>query len=155
MGGLGAIKTALRFPKLFSVVAANSPALVPFSIWDSFWKWVHYFGRHPIDSYRGTYLIWDTRRAFRTRANFDLHDPVLEVAHFAENFDPGLFPKFYFDVGNQDFYGFQEGFARLKMMLDKTGYAYTSDFYPNGTHDIENEPVQRENLLRWLIEKLR
>lgn len=152
MGGLGAIKTALRFPHLFATVAANSAALVPFNVHAPMEHWKAYFDRHPIYQVQGRWLIWDARRAFPSAEIFDQHDPSVLVAQLT---DSASFPKMYLDVGGRDHYGFQEGFFRFLAAVKKRGLVVESNYYPEGTHYPRREPHQRENVLRFLIERIR
>lgn len=149
MGGWGALKTALRFPEMFSMAAVNSPALVPYSVFDSYGLWTKYADRHPLTRAEAWFLVWDGRRAFDNRKNFSAHDPSHLIASWEKSRE--LLPRLYFDVGDRDHYGFQEGIERFKHALSARGVPYLDRFYPGGTHDVHKEPEQRENLIRVLL----
>ena len=148
MGGLGAIKTALRHPHLFFLAAANSAALVPFNVFEPMSRWKSYFDRHPIGNLKGSFLINRARSTFRTAENFDLHDPLKIVTAFASE----LWPALYFDVGGKDSYGFQEGAFLFKKALEDRKLPFTFYFEPKGGHDL----VLKRNIevLRYIRERL-
>ncbi len=133
MGGLGAIKTALRHPDLFAVGAGSCPALPPFNAFDSDSQWGAYFSRHPIGGFKGFFLLDIIRSVFASRSVFDQHDPSV----ITENWNQSVpFPAMYFDVGGKDTYGFQEGVARFQEILDRKGFKYKNFYDPNAAHDI-------------------
>jgi len=148
MGGLGALHTALRFPGLFGVVAVNSPALLPFNIFEPWEAWKAYIDRHPISRLKGKYFLDDSRRAFGSRENFDAHDPSWIMEHRWSAGD--AFPELFMDVGGKDSWGFWEGFFRLKDTLQSRGLAFDAHFEPEGTHEIKDQPARRERLLRFV-----
>lgn len=153
MGGMGAINTGLRHPHLFFLIGANSPATPPFNVFDDYGKvWRPYFQRHGVLAARGAYLIWDARRAFKSRENADAHSPIELVRGFPAS---KRWPAFYVDVGDDDYYGFDEGVGILVRLLAERGLPATSNLYRGGTHDIEDEPMQRRNLLRFLFDRLK
>lgn len=133
MGGLGALKTALRFSQHFSFAAANSPALVPFNAWKSDSDWNSYFSRHEVGVLQGRVLLQRARWVFRDWSQSDWHDPSWLIENFG---DMEALPELYFDVGGRDYFGFQEGFFRFKQSLDSQGIDYSSHFEPNGSHEL-------------------
>lgn len=145
MGGLGALKTALRFSSLFSVVAVNSPALLPFNVYQGVSDWMAYFNRHPIGVMQGMGLLYAVKGVWTTSDQSNWNDP----SWLAENFwDLKAFPKIYADVGGQDYFGFQEGFFRFKSVIEKRSLTGEFTFVPDGTHELFKE--RRWQLLRWL-----
>jgi S-formylglutathione hydrolase FrmB len=136
MGGLGALKTALRRPDLFSGSAVNCPALPPFSAYRPWKEWKAYFDRNPIGSFKGGFLLQFMKGVFPNQELADGNDP----SFLAENFkNTSEFPRIYFDAGMKDYYGFQEGYARLKGILDTRGIPYVSYLDPDMGHDISDK----------------
>ncbi len=133
MGGLGALKTALRFSDKFSFAGANSAALSPFNVWEDYREWYDYFNRHEVGALRGAYLLRSVREVFTTWEQSDWNDPAWLVEHFEFSSD---MPKLYFDVGGNDYFGFHEGFMKLKEALDQKSVSYESYFDPKGTHEL-------------------
>lgn len=132
MGGFGALKIALRFSNLFSFAAVNSPALVPYNVWDNGLRWGSYFARHPIGNLKGQLLLREVRNIFTNRELFDWNNPIWLVSQFGSD---ALFPHIYIDVGGQDYFGFQEGFFLFTDELKRKGASFISDYNPNGSHD--------------------
>lgn len=133
MGGLGALKTALRHSGLFSFAAANSPALVPFNAWKSDADWNSYFSRHEVGIFRGRVLLERARRVFQSWDQSNWNDPTWLIENFG---DLNSIPALYFDVGGRDYFGFQEGFFRFKQSLEARGITYASYYEPNGGHEL-------------------
>jgi len=133
MGGGGALKTALRHPDLFRVAAANSAALMPFNIHENDFSWLAYFSRHQVGPLQGMVMLNDVRRVLPTEEIADDNDPSVLVDRMA---DASALPQLYFDVGGKDYFGFHEGFFRLKGVLEKKKLPFTSVFIPEGTHDV-------------------
>jgi pimeloyl-ACP methyl ester carboxylesterase len=148
MGGLGALHTALRFPQLFGLVAVNSPALLPFNIFEPWEDWKAYIDRHPLSTMKGKFFLDHSREAFGSRENFDAHDPSWIMAHAWDGSRP--FPQLFMDVGGKDSWGFWEGFFRLRSVLQSRGLDFESHFEPEGIHKIEAQPLRRERLLRFV-----
>ena len=133
LGGFGALQTALRHPELFYLAAVNSPALAPFNVHESFWKWLAYFDRHPVGPLKGFMYLYKAHRVFPTWKSSDEHDPAI----LAEDFpDLAEFPILYFDMGSRDTFGFQEGYARFERALDARGFAHHSELIPGAGHEI-------------------
>lgn len=154
MGGFGAIKTALRNPDLFAVTAANSPALPPFRVGGGFWQYMRYFARHPIGVFQGAVYLKFLRRVFpKGKVYGDLNDPVYLSQRFAGEIEPEAnWPSVYFDVGDRDSYGLQEGHKRLRAALDFQRLPYTSTWVPGGKHDPA--PSEREAALEFVSRSL-
>lgn len=149
MGGFGALKTALRHSGLFSVAAANSPALWPFPLYSSLSDWLAYCSRHEVGPVRGMSLVTRARGVFTSPELADQNDPASLARSF---WDVSRRPALFFDVGGRDYFGFHEGFGRFKSALDESGWEYRSNFVPDGTHDLFWQT--RWDLLRFLAEKL-
>lgn len=137
MGGLGALKTALRHSDMFSGSAVNCPALIPFELyrdWSTEWK--PYFDRAPIGSFKGGFLLQFVKGIFPSPAIADPNDPAVITQSFK---NLNQYPKIYFDAGMKDYYGFQEGYGRLKGILDKKRIPYASYLDPDMGHDISTK----------------
>ena len=119
MGGYGALHLAMRHSDLFGAVAATSAVLVP-SFPNPFptegrWRFYlrilsHAFGSPPNEAY------WEA-------------NSPLTLAKDPSKFQ-GL--KIYFDVGDQDRYGFEKGAAILDEILSKENYPHTYALRPGG-----------------------
>jgi len=132
MGGWGALKTAFRFPELFSKVAANSPGLAPFNIYESKNRWKDYYKRWNANSTIWNSLLWQMKKVFSTPVEFDQHD-VSVLASNVSNSEK-ILPKIYFDVGANDDYGFQEGHLKLKKMLEEQNIEFKSYWDSDAKH---------------------
>jgi S-formylglutathione hydrolase FrmB len=156
MGGLGVLHTSLRHPELFAAVAANSPALLPYTPYEPLELWNAYLDRHPVSRLKGYYLIQDARRAFVTRENYGGHDPIRLVAEEWEKTwgTPHGAPELFLDVGDRDDYGFQEGFALFLPRLQDRGLNVEARIIPGGTHDIAAQPARRASALVFLRDRL-
>jgi len=122
MGGFGALRLAFKYPQQFAAVSAQMPALIsevpkelvaagpgsPGSMLGDV------FG-NPIDL---TYLQRNGVFYF-AKAN-----PSAELKRM----------KIYFNVGNNDDYGFEQGAQKLHQLLDSRGIANEFHVYP-GRHD--------------------
>jgi pimeloyl-ACP methyl ester carboxylesterase len=133
MGGYGAIKTALRHPELFSVIAVNSPALSPFTEDRPFWDWAKYYMFKPIGPIKGFLVASIFLHIFPTAALFDASNPTWLVDHYDSTYP---FPDVYFDMGGKDSYGFYDGYALFKAALDRKEYKYKTLFEASGHHDM-------------------
>jgi S-formylglutathione hydrolase FrmB len=122
MGGFGALRLGFKYPQQFAAVSAQMPALLadvpqdfvaggpgsPASMLGDV------FG-NPIDI------------AFLQRNSvfyFAKNDPTAELKRM----------KIYFNVGNNDDYGFEQGAQKLHQLLDSRGVANEFQVYP-GRHD--------------------
>ncbi|HEX5412665.1 MAG TPA: alpha/beta hydrolase family protein [Terriglobia bacterium] len=112
MGGYGALHLAMRHSDLFGSVAATSAVLV---------------GELPDP------LPAEGRWQFYSRILSHAFGSPINQAYWKENSpltlakDPSKFQglKIYFDVGDQDRYGFDKGAALLDEILTKEGYPHT------------------------------
>jgi hypothetical protein len=85
-------------------------------------------------------LLGKVRKIFTTREYADENDPTWIV----EN-TPGLeLPAIYLDVGTEDKYGFQEGYARFLRALALRGMTPAGETVEGGKHDMDKER-------RWFI----
>lgn len=135
MGGFGALKIALRNATLFSAAAANCPALAPMNIYDEYVKWKAYFNRHPIGSFKGGFMLQMIKGVFSNWDSFEDNDPSTLVKDISDKEMPAL----YFDAGGKDYYGFQEGFERMKKVLNSKNAKYLAHFEPNMGHEISTK----------------
>jgi S-formylglutathione hydrolase FrmB len=112
MGGYGALHLAMRHSNLFGSVAATSAVLI---------------GRLPNP------LPTEGRWRFYSRILSHAFGSPINQAYWEENSpltlakDPSKFQglKIYFDVGDQDRYGFEKGAALLNEILDEENYPHT------------------------------
>ena len=119
MGGYGALHLAMRHPDLFGSVAATSAVLIN-QLPD------------PLPS--------EGRWRFYARILSHAFGSPLNQAYWQENNpltlakDPSKFQglQIYFDVGDQDRYGFEKGAAILDQILDKENYPHTYALRPGG-----------------------
>lgn len=126
MGGFGALSLAFRHPEMFSSVTAHSSALfeaLPNPTGDDrrsqFMSRMigHLYGNPPDEEY------------------FRSYNPIsLAESNAAAIKKSGL--KIYFDVGEQDRYGFQGGNKVLDERLSKAGVAHEFHLFP-GNHGWE------------------
>jgi len=122
MGGFGALRLAFKYPQQFAAVSAQMPALIA-EIPANFAAG----GPGSPGSMMGDVFGSPVNLAFFERNN---------VFHFAET-DPTAELKrmrIYFDVGNNDDYGFEQGAQKLHQLLDSRGIANEFHVYP-GRHD--------------------
>jgi S-formylglutathione hydrolase FrmB len=112
MGGYGALHLAMRHPDLFGSVAATSAVLIPAL-------------PNPIPTEgRWQFYLRILSHAFGSPLNqayWEANSPLTLAK------DPSKFQglKIYFDVGDQDRYGFEKGAAMLDQILDKENYPHT------------------------------
>ena len=122
MGGYGALMLAFKHPELFSSVTAHSSAL---------------FVELPDTS--GT----DRRAQFLSRLIGNMYGNPPDVEYFKANNPINLAEtnaaaikksglKVYFDVGEQDRYGFQPSNKTLDELLTKSGVAHEFHMFPGG-----------------------
>jgi len=123
MGGYGALRFAFKYPNEFAAVSAQMPALIaelpknigsgPGSLGD---------------------LLSDVFGPPFNRAYFDRNN----VFHFARTDSVAELKamKIYFDVGNNDDYGFEQGAQALDQLLKSRGIPHEFHIYP-GRHSIE------------------
>ncbi len=119
MGGYGALHLAMRHPDLFGSVAATSAVLIPQL-------------PNPLPT--------EGRWQFYSRILSHAFGSPLNQAYWEANNpltlakDPSKFRglKIYFDVGEQDRYGFEKGAAILDKILDQENYPHTYALRPGG-----------------------
>jgi S-formylglutathione hydrolase FrmB len=122
MGGFGAMRLAFKYPQQFEAISAQMPALladVPPDLVGG--------GPGSPASMLGDVFGNPIDVAFLQRNS---------VFYFAKN-DPGpelKRMKIYFNVGNNDDYGFEQGAQKLHHLLDSRGVANEFHVYP-GRHD--------------------
>ncbi len=145
MGGFGALKMALKHPNMFSVGAANSPALPPFSIHESNELWKEYFSDTKVGIVKGMLLLRDIRRIFPSEKLYQANNPISLVENFSSS---NIFPSLYFDVGSEDNFGFQVGYQNFKTVLDLNEYPYSSFMENGGDHFIYHH--RNKDLLKFI-----
>ena len=122
MGGYGALRLAFKYPNQFEAVSAQMPALVS-EIPENF----NAGGPGSPSNMMGDVFGSPFNRAYWDRNNvftFAKTDPVAELKRL----------KIYFDVGNNDDYGFERGAEQLHKLLDSRGVPNEFHVYP-GRHD--------------------
>ena len=150
MGGLGAIKTALRHPDLFAAVAANSPALPAMNLWEDPSRWIAYFSGKPVGPLKGFGLIAAARTVFTSWDLSDGSDPSYLVTHFG---GPAVFPALYWDMGTDDYFGFEDGSERFKKALSDHALPFEEHMIQGGTHELFRE--RRFDLIRFIRDRLK
>jgi S-formylglutathione hydrolase FrmB len=121
MGGYGALHMALKFPRMFSAVSSHMGALIeriPPGLADArdLGRGLSFFGEvfgRPFDR-----AFWDRNSPFTL---------ARQAAGLA-----GM--KIYFDCGDQDAYGFDDGARAFHELLESRGVAHEFHVYPGG-HD--------------------
>jgi len=124
MGGYGALRLAFKYPDEFAAVSAQMPALItdlPTDIGTS------------APGSPGS-LMGDVFGAPFNRAYFDRNN----VFYFARTDGAASLKrmKIYFDVGNNDDYGFEHGAQELDKLLKSRGIPHEFHIYPGG-HDAQ------------------
>ena len=122
MGGFGALRLAFKYPRQFAAVSAQMPALIA-EIPPNFAAG----GPGSPVSMMGDVFGTPFNRAYFERNNVFYYartDPAAELKRM----------KIYFDVGNNDDYGFEEGAQKLHQLLDSRGIANEFHIYP-GRHN--------------------
>lgn len=136
MGGFGAMKTALRNPGLASFVAANSPALPPFSIHRPNAQWRDFFRNTSLGIVRGMRLLSYVRRVFPTQELFEYNNPIDLVL---ANPDKYAIPAMYFDMGSEDDFGFNFGYELLVDALRQKNANFKSVLVHGADHYLYKE----------------
>jgi S-formylglutathione hydrolase FrmB len=117
MGGYGALRLAFKFPNQFAAVSAQMPALLP---------------GLPKDMSSGTpgSPAAMLSEVFGSPAYFDRNN----VFYFARTDSPASLKrlKIYFDVGNNDDYGFEQGAQALDKLLTSRGIPHEFHIYSGG-----------------------
>ena len=122
MGGYGALRLAFKYPNQFAAVSAQMPALVT-DVPEN----LNAGGPGSPTGMMGEVFGTPFNRAYFERNNvfsFANSDPVAELKRM----------KIYFDVGNNDDYGFDRGAEKLHQLLDSRGVPNEFHVYP-GRHD--------------------
>ena len=124
MGGYGALRLAFKYPDEFAAVSAQMPALiidVPKDMAAS--------SSGSPDALMGDVFGNPINRSYFDRNNvfyFARTDSVASLKRM----------KIYFDVGNNDDYGFEQGAQALDKILTSRGIPHQFHIYP-GRHDAE------------------
>ena len=122
MGGYGALRLAFKYPSQFAAVSAQMPALV-YDVPGNFTTG----GLGAPGGMLGDVYGNPFSRSYFERNNvfaFAKNDPVAELKRL----------KIYFDVGNNDDYGFDRGAEKLHQLLDSRGVPNEFHVFP-GRHD--------------------
>ncbi|MFZ0314455.1 MAG: alpha/beta hydrolase-fold protein [Candidatus Korobacteraceae bacterium] len=124
MGGYGALRLAFQYPDEFAAVSAQMPALITDLPRD--------IGASAPGS-PGS-LLGDVFGSPFNRTYFDRNN----VFYFARTDSAASLKrmKIYFDVGNNDDYGFEQGAEELDKLLKSRGIPHEFHIYPGG-HDAE------------------
>jgi S-formylglutathione hydrolase FrmB len=122
MGGYGALRLAFKYPNEFAAVSGQMPALIA-EVPENF------YGGGPgspagvmVEAFGNPFNVdyFDRNNVFA----FARKDPVAELKQL----------KIYFDVGNNDDFGFEQGAEKLHRLLDSRGVPNEFHVYP-GRHD--------------------
>ena len=122
MGGYAALRLAFKYPNEFTAVSAQMPALMS-EIPENF----NAGGPGSPSGMMGDVFGSPFNRAYFERNDvftFAKNDPVAELKRL----------KIYFDVGNNDDYGFDRGAEKLHQLLDSRGVPNEFHVY-QGRHD--------------------
>jgi S-formylglutathione hydrolase FrmB len=121
MGGYGALRLAFKYPNEFAAVSAQMPALIT-SLPENLSG-----GPGSPSGAIGEVFGSPINRAYFSRNN---------VFTFVENDSPADLKRLriYFDVGNNDDYGFENSSEQLHKLLDSRGVPNEFHIYP-GRHD--------------------
>ena len=119
MGGYGALHLGMRHPDVFGSVSAQSAALLP-----------KFPNPVPTEGRWGFYarVLTEPFGSPLNEAYFDANNP-LTLAEHPERF-AGL--KLYFDCGDHDRYGFEEGAQLLDRMLTEKTFPHEFHLRPGG-----------------------
>jgi len=124
MGGYGALRFAFKYPDQFAAVSAQMPALI---------------AQLPKDLYSGGggapgSLMGDAFGSPFDRAYFERNN----VFYFARTDGAASLKrmKIFFDVGDNDDYGFEQGAQQLHQLLTSRGIPNEFHIYP-GRHDAQ------------------
>jgi S-formylglutathione hydrolase FrmB len=148
MGGIGAIKIALRHPATFASTSGQSAALFPFPLYEPLWRWGVYFAKHPASGLFAPLLMKEARRIFPSAAIADENDPAEIIPSFA-----GPRPSIYVDMGTRDEFGYMQGLERFDEAMDDADWPYASYVQEDGKHKADAD--RREHLLRHLVTEMR
>jgi len=136
MGGYGALRLAFKYPDEFAAVSAQMPALI---------------ADLPKDFTSGGpgspgSLMGDVFGSPFSRAYFERNN----VFAFARNDSAASLKrmKIYFNVGNNDDYGFEQGAQRLDQLLNSRGAPHEFHIYPGG-HNPEFVVRHFGDVIEW------
>ncbi|MFI5115809.1 MAG: alpha/beta hydrolase [Terriglobales bacterium] len=136
MGGYGALRLAFKYPDEFAAVSAQMPALI---------------GDLPKDFTAGGpgspgSLMGDVFGSPFSRAYFERNN----VFAFARSDSAASLKrmKIYFNVGNNDDYGFEQGAQRLDQLLNSRGVPHEFHIYPGG-HDPQFVVRHFGDVIEW------
>ena len=123
MGGYGALRFGFKYPNDFAAVSAQMPALIA-ELPDNIGSGPGSLGN----------LLGDIYGPPLNRAYFDRNN----VFYFARSDSAAALKslKIYFDVGNNDDYGFEQGAQELDRVLKSRGIPHEFHIYP-GRHSVE------------------
>ena len=122
MGGFGALRLAFKYPQQFSAVSAQMPALIA-EIPENFTAG----GRGSPASALGDVFGSPVNVSYFEHNNVFSYARSTPVAQLKKL-------KIYFDAGNNDDYGFEQGGEKLHQLLDSRGVPNEFHIYP-GRHD--------------------
>lgn len=122
MGGFGALRLAFKYPQQFSAVSAQMPALIA-EIPENFTAG----GRGSPASALGDVFGSPANVSYFEHNNVFSYARSTPVAQLKKL-------KIYFDAGNNDDYGFEQGGKKLHQLLDSRGVPNEFHIYP-GRHD--------------------
>jgi S-formylglutathione hydrolase FrmB len=124
MGGYGSLRMGFKYPGQFAAVSAQMPALIP-----DLPENLNSGGRGSPGALLGDIFGNPFNRAYFERNNvfyFAKNDPAAQLKRL----------KIYFDVGNNDDYGFEQGAQALDKLLTSRGIPHEFHVYP-GRHDAQ------------------
>lgn len=123
MGGYGALRLAFKYPDKFAAVSAQMPALIP-EVPPNLSS-----GEGSPGAMMGDVFGSPFNRSYFDRNNvfcFARTDSVASLRRM----------RIYFDVGNNDDYGFEQGARQLHELLKSRGVPHEFHIYP-GRHDAQ------------------
>ena len=119
MGGYGALHLAMRHPDVFGSASAHSAALLP-----------KFPDPLPTEGRWGFYarVLQEPFGSPLNESYFDANNPLTLAEH------PDRFPRLalYFDCGDHDRYGFEEGAELLDRILSRKDFPHTFALRPGG-----------------------
>jgi S-formylglutathione hydrolase FrmB len=136
MGGYGALRLALKYPDEFAAVSAQMPALIA-DVPKNFASG----GPGSPGSLMGDVFGSPFSRTYFERNN---------VFYFARRDSAGSLRRMriYFDVGNNDDYGFEQGAQQLDQLLKSRGVPHEFHIYP-GQHDPQFVVRHFGDVIEW------
>jgi S-formylglutathione hydrolase FrmB len=149
MGGMAAVRSALKHPELFTAAAAHVPAIPPFGIYSPDSLWLDYWDHTLIGRIPGYSLLMYSRAVFSNPVLADQSDPVVLADQFPEGVEK---PKFWFDVGDRDEFGFDQGFKRFRKVLIERQFPFESHWIRGERHMLYKR--RSEKLLQFVSRSL-